>query len=170
MTPQTNKKLSKNQQMILYLTRKLKGDIGGRKKIVKLMFLFEYYDFQKEKIVSTPQFNTENEFYIYYYGVFNADILVETVELIRKDYIKDAYPLALRDKGKQYEIDDIQSDSDGKKQLDNVIEKFGRKYNGFELELATLAMLGLGLSTKEQYLNKTIEEVKEIIEEKKIVA
>lgn len=156
MTPQTNKKLTKNQQMILYLTKKLKGDIGGRKKIVKLMFLFGYYDFQQSCLVPNPKFNRENEFYIYYYGVFNADILIETVELIRNGYIKDGYPLTL---GKQYEIEEFKPDV--QEQLDDVIKKFGREYNGFELELATLAMLGLGLSTKEQYLNKTIKEVME---------
>lgn len=162
MTPLSNKKLTKNQQIILYLTEKLKGSIGGRKKIVKLMFLYEYYDFQNNKIVETPKFNTQNEFYIYHYGVFNSDILIETVELIKRGYIEDGYPLKISNKGKEYNLADVNA-KDELDQLGKVISKFGKKYNGFELELVTLAMLGLGLSTKGQYKNKTIKEVKEII-------
>ena len=33
-----------------------------------------------------------------------------------------------------------------KQEIDKVIERFGKKYEGFELEIKTLAMVGFGSS------------------------
>ena len=80
-------------------------------------------------------------------------------DLLNRDYFKGTFPLELKQKGWKQDVKDdpdVQSIQD---RLNMVIEKFGRKYGGYDLELRTLEMVGLALHTKEQYMGWTIKEV-----------
>ena len=96
---QLPKKLNKNQKIILYFMQQLGEDIGGRKKIMKLFFLLEYYNFKDDTINPTPKIG--NEFGIYYYGVYNDVVMQDVFDLLKYDYFKGTYPLKLTEKGKK---------------------------------------------------------------------
>ena len=137
--------------------QQLGEDIGGRKKIMKLFFLLEYYNFKDDTINPTPKIG--NEFGIYYYGVYNRVVMQDVFDLLKYNYFKGTYPLKLTEKGTKKDMSNDPDIQPIKQRIDKIIEKFGRKYEGFELEIKTLAMVGLALHTKEQYMSWTIERV-----------
>ena len=154
-------KLNTNHEITLYFVNELGGFVGGKKKMMKLFFLFGYYDFDSKEIKHNPIFNKEYEFSIYHYGVYNNKIMKDIMYLINNDFIENGYPLKIRAKGKEHNIHNsiIVDDkcADIKDRLDKVIKEFGEKYNGFELEIQTLKMLGLTLGSKSIYKGLTIE-------------
>lgn len=154
---QLPKKLNKNQKIILYLMQQLREEIGGRKKIMKLFFLLEHYNFENNTINPTPVIG--NEFGIYYYGVYNDVVMKDIFDLLNRDYFKGTFPLELEPKGQKQDVENDTDIKDIKKRIDRVIEKFGRKYGGYDLEVETLKMVGVALHTKEQYMGWSIAEV-----------
>ena len=56
---------------ILYI---LKHVSGGRKKLMKLMFLVDYYDASNNKLTLNKAIG--NQFFVYHYGVFSREVMV----------------------------------------------------------------------------------------------
>ena len=164
MTHNTNQQLNTNQKIILYLIQELGDKVEGKKKIMKLMFLIQHYDFENDKIVADPHFpNTDiaKDFEIYLYGVFSDMVQKDLKDLvINLDKVENTYPLKIRG-----DVDNNIgfSNPNLKEQIDKVIEEWGKKYTGYRLEITTLQMLGLGLATKERYKGWSIEKVMEVM-------
>ena len=166
-------KLHTNHESVLYFINELGDFVGGKKKMMKLFFLLGYYNFDNKAIMHHPIFNENYEFSIYHYGVYNNDIMKDTMYLINNDFIQNGYPLKLQAKGKEYNThNSIMIDSknaDLKNRIDQVVKEFGKKYNGFELEIRTLKMLGLTLGSKSYYKGRTIAEVHKLKDQRSSV-
>ena len=142
------KKLTEN--IIIYLIKKLKDKVEGKKKIMKLMFLIEHYDPEKGKLTKTK--SVGNTFEIYYYGVFSREVMECFDKLVKEDIIGGEFPIKLK-KEVEPELEDAL-----KRKIDKIIEEFGNK-SGFELEIETLNMLGIKPYEKEKYFGLEVEDI-----------
>ena len=138
------------KKIILYLLNSLGDKIEGKKKVMKLMFLLEYFDISSGKI--TPKKLLGNDFSIYYYGVFSYSVMNTMSEMIEEGKIKDGFPLSSGDKSS------VVLDEDLRKKVDYIIKKFGG-YSGYELEIKTLEMLGIKPHEKRRYFGQEIEDI-----------
>ncbi len=142
------RELTKN--IILYLIQKLGDKIEGKKKIMKLMFLLEHYDFELKKIVGNQTIG--NDFFIYYYGVFSTDVMQSISGLTSEGKIKDGLPLKLSS-GASVKLDPkIQG------KVDEVITRFG-DISGYKLEVGTLKMLGITPSDKDKHMGESVKDI-----------
>lgn len=146
----SDKNLSKRQKVIRYLISKLGTLPDGRKKIMKLMFLIEHYDLNKNKITNKRFLHTN--FIIYKYGVFSFEVQ-EDYSKLRRDGIISEYPIKVNQV-----ITDSDLEDDVKSKVDSIITKFGHK-NGNELESETLEMLGLTIGSKMDYFGEDISDL-----------
>jgi len=142
------RKLTENT--IIYLIKKLKDKVEGKKKIMKLMFLIEHYDPEKSKLTKTK--SVGNTFEIYYYGVFSKEVMECFDKLVKEDIIGGEFPIKLK-KEVEPELEDAL-----KRKIDKIIEEFGNK-SGIELEIETLNMLGIKPYEKEKYFGLKVEEI-----------
>ena len=142
----------KSKNVILYLVKKLGGQIEGRKKLMKLMFLIEHFDLESKRIVRKKH-TLGNRFFIYYYGVFSFDVMNSYDELFREKIIMDTYPLTIEQKV------ETRLEGELKRVIDGIVKEFG-KYSGYNLEVETLGMLGIEPSGKDQYFGKAIDEIR----------
>ncbi len=142
------RELTKN--IILYLIQKLGDKIEGKKKIMKLMFLLEHYDFELKKIVESKTIG--NEFFIYYYGVFSTEVMRSISSLTAEGKIKDGLPLKLSGSAGVK----LEPETQGK--VDEVITKFG-DISGYKLEVGTLKMLGITPSDKDKHMGESVKDI-----------
>src|SRR3989339_158016 len=68
-----------NKDTLLYLVSKLGSNSEGRKKIMKMMFLVNHFDVNKNSLVKTPFLN--EDFIIYHYGVFSFKVMENFLDL-----------------------------------------------------------------------------------------
>lgn len=138
MVTETNRERD-TQSCILYI---LKHVSGGRKKIMKLMFLLDYYDINNNKLTLNKAIG--NKFIVYYYGVFSKEVMDDILKLIRNGKVVESYygKLEVNEPDKA----DIQN-RELKKKVDAIIEKFG-KSSANELETETLRMIKLTKQNK----------------------
>ena len=141
------KKLTENT--IMYLIKKLKDKVEGKKKIMKLMFLIEHYDPKKGKLTKTK--SVGNTFEIYYYGVFSREVM-ECFDKLVKENVVEEFPIKLK-KEVEPKLEDAL-----KRKIDKIIEEFGNK-SGIELEIETLNMLGIKPYEKEKYFGLKVEKI-----------
>ena len=137
------------KQIILYLINKLDEKIEGKKKLMKLMFLIEQYDFDKKKLTSESRIG--NIFYVYHYGVFSLEVMQCVDELMHEKDIVEGFPLKSKKKGKL--------ETEIKERVDKIIDNFGEK-SGYELENETLKMMKIEPYEKEKYFG---EETRKLI-------
>ena len=138
------------KQIILYLISRLGDKIEGKKKIMKLMFLIEHYDFGIEKL--TPKGKIGNTFLIYHYGVFSFEIMNCVDELIEKKVIRDGFPLRLENGDKP------RLEEKTEERVKKVIDKFGEK-SGYILEVKTLEMMGIKPYEKKKYFGENVVKI-----------
>ncbi|HLD55067.1 MAG TPA: hypothetical protein VJB35_02280 [Candidatus Nanoarchaeia archaeon] len=136
-----------NKDTLLYLVSKLGSNSEGRKKIMKMMFLVNHFDVNKNSLVKTPFLN--EDFIIYHYGVFSFKVMENFLDLSNEGKVKGDFPVDI----KIFEIPTIPMNI--KERVDLIIKKFGNK-DGRELELETLGMLNLNLETKRQYFGEPV--------------
>lgn len=142
-----NIRLTKSQKVLLYLVKELGRLVEGRKKLMKLLFLMEHYDTEKEKLKKNQFLG--NSFIIYHYGVFSFDVMNDYISLNNRGIMTE-YPIKT----------DIKTrlDEETKSRIDGIIHKFGNKH-GFELEEETLRMLGLSKESKIKFFGKDVKEI-----------
>lgn len=136
------------QDTILYLISRLGNSIEGRKKLMKMMFLVEHFNFQSNKI--SKQKNLGNDFIIYHYGVFSFDVMNSFLELSQNGKISLDMPLKVLT-GNTMNL----TNQPLKQRVDCIIDLFGKK-SGKELELETLKMLNLNLETKRNHFGESV--------------
>ncbi len=144
-------KKEKDKKIMLYLIKKLGGNIEGKKKLMKLMFLLEHYDFSEGKL--TKNYSIGNYFNIYHYGVFSREVQICFDELFSEGKIKNDFPLTTNE---DVDLSDIEQNITEK--IDKVITKFGDK-TGYYLEVETLRMMGIEPSEKEKFFGKNVSEL-----------
>jgi hypothetical protein len=138
--------LSKNQKVILYLIDRLGDHVGGRKKLVKLMFLIEHYDPDLGKL--TKEQFLGNDFIIYRYGVFSSEVMEDYLELNRMDIVQD-YPIELL-KNPSSNLDERT-----KSRVDSIVDLF-KEREAYSLENFTLKLLGLNKETKMRHFEEDV--------------
>ena len=143
-------RLTKTQKVILYLIKKLGRLMEGRKKLMKLMFLIEYYDPELGKLKREPLLG--NEFIIYHYGVFSFDVMDEYISLVSRKIISE-YPMKIIH---NIDLEDLEEDI--KLRVDSIISLFGNKYAS-DLEEETLKMLGLSKEMKVKFFGMNVNEI-----------
>jgi hypothetical protein len=139
--------ISTNQKVLSYLIDRLSSRIGGRKKIMTLMFLIEHYDPDLRKLTE-KQF-LGNEFITSRYGVFSFDVMDDYLDLSRKNIVQD-YPITLLQNVSFDLSDEITS------RINWIIDQFGDR-NGSYLESYTLDLLCLDKRTKMQYFGQSVK-------------
>lgn len=144
----SKRELTKN--IILYLIHTLGDKIEGKKKIMKLMFLLEHYDFKLKKIVENQAIG--NEFFIYYYGVFSTEVMQSISSLTSEGKIKDGLPLKLSSSV------GVKLEPKTQSKVDEVITKFG-DISGYKLEVGTLKMLGITPSDKDKHMGESVKDI-----------
>ena len=142
------RELTKN--IILYLINTLGDKIEGKKKIMKLMFLLEHYDFKLKKIVENQTIG--NDFFIYYYGVFSTEVRQSISSLTSEGKIKDGLPLKISGGI------NIKLEPEMQSRVDEVIKRFG-DLSGYKLEVGTLKLLGITPSEKQQHMGESIKDI-----------
>ena len=135
------------KSVLLYLISKLGERSEGRKKIMKMMFLINYFDTNKNSLIKKPLLG--EEFIVYHYGVFSFDVMNNFLDLSNNGEIQGGFPIKITSKR------EFQLDSKLKSNVDEVIGKFGDK-SGRILELETLKMLGLDLKTKKEHFGEPV--------------
>jgi len=143
----TDKNITK--KIILYLINQLGDKIEGKKKLMKLMFLIEHYDFSKKKLVLEGSLG--NTFRIYYYGVFSLEVMECFNELVHEGHIIDGFPLKSKEKSELEE-------KEIKEKVGKVISEFGEDL-GYDLEVKTLKMMGIKPYEKKEYFGKSVAEI-----------
>lgn len=141
-----NSPISRNQEVLSYLIEHLGTRNKSRKKLMKLMFLMEYYDLNREKLTD-KQF-LGNDFIIYKYGVFSSDVMEDLLELNMKGILED-YPLRIL---KEIPFD---LENETTSRADSILMRFGDKY-GYQLENFTLSLLHLNKETKKKYIGRSV--------------
>lgn len=128
-----------NKKVLLYLIKKLKEKrtFTGKVQIMKLMFLIDHYDLNKEKLTKNSFLG--NEYYIYYLGPFSFEV--------SEDYDN------LKEETCTNELDEKI-----KEKVDKIIEKFGM-YNGEALQEITLEMLKITPKDKGKFMGLKVNEI-----------
>jgi hypothetical protein len=135
------------EKTILYLIRKLGREIMG-KKIMKLMFLIENYDFDTGSI--KPLNRIGNTFFIRDYGVFSQTIVDSVRKMMEEKVIVDGF---------RVKTDCEPTLHEGiKETIDKVIDEFGSQ-TGDSLEVDILKMLNIQPHEKKMHFGKKIEEL-----------
>lgn len=140
----------KPEKTILYLIKKMGEKVEGKKKLMKLIFLLEYYSPITKKI--EPSLNFDRDYSVYYYGVYSSKIMDSIRNLISSNYIKDGFPL------KMERNIEIVLDPELQNKVDTIINTFG-DMTGYQLERLTLQMLGVNIIEKREYFGISIEEI-----------
>lgn len=132
-------KKSATEESILYILKNVKG---GRKKLMKLMFLVDYYDTSKKKL--TIKKTIGNQFFVYYYGVFSREVMDSLLDLIKNGKVLETHYGNLETNPKlKLEI----KNKELKEKLDNIIKEFGNN-DARKLEAETLKMIKLTKENK----------------------
>ena len=139
MVSEKIERMSATKSCILYI---LKHVSGGRKKLMKLMFLVDYYDTGNNKLTLNKAIG--NQFFVYHYGVFSREVMDGILELIKSgDIIESQYgKLEIN----QLTTVDIKN-RDLKSKVDAVIKEFGG-LEASKLETETLRMINLTKESK----------------------
>ena len=130
-----------NKKVLLYLIKKLKekNTFTGKVQIMKLMFLIDHYDLNKEKLTKNSFLG--NEYYIYYLGPFSFEVSEDY------DNLKE-----------ETSTNEFELDEKIKEKVDKIIEKFG-KYNGEALQEITLKMLEITPKDKGKFIGLKVNEI-----------
>ncbi len=140
----------RTKNVILYLLRRLSGQVDGKKKLMKLMFLVEHFDPERRVLVEKPRLG--NQFLIYYYGVFSFEVAECYEELVGEGRVAGWPPTVTGQEG------EAALDEGLKRVVDRVVEEFGG-LTGYELEVETLKMLGIEPYEKDRFFGKEVREI-----------
>ena len=146
---------------VLYTIKRLvekDGEIKGRKKLMKIMFLIEHLDLKTKKLM--PDGILGNDFIIYKYGPFSFEVMNKFSELKQKSFINEkVFTISLSEKGIEFinkEKEEIPEEI--KKKINKIVNEYG-KLNGWELENLSLKLLGITREEKESFLGNPVSVV-----------
>ncbi|MEM1610938.1 MAG: Panacea domain-containing protein [Sulfolobales archaeon] len=173
------------EHVLLYLLSGLfdkYGEVYGRKKIQKLLFLVEHYDLEGSRVVRS-QGLTGYRFIVWLYGPFSKDVYDDLDVLVERGLIEekilgsdsipqvhgirlsmyddDGYPKTLyiyrpRNPPKRYRLN-IQIAGDLARKIDQVVQLYGGM-SPTELEEHVNNLLKLTPEKKIQYWGRTVDE------------
>lgn len=148
------------QSFLATLLAACDGEVSGRTKFMKLVFMLEHFDPATERLVPEPRFGVFDDFHIYDYGPFSGDVM-DAFDELKSDGVvseSDEYVNGRRgkvieqngdtDAGSEFETDDFEE----------IVERFGDK-TGSTLADKSLELLGIDPSEKEQYRHTDVSEI-----------
>ena len=152
----SNITLSKKEKVIVYLLKKLGGEVAGRKKLMKLMFLVEHYDPYIPTL--TKKGMLDNTFIIYDYGVFSFEVMRDYTDLIKKNLLIERRVSQTENRicinrSKQTPTTDL--DETITSRVDKIALDFGAR-RPRELEISTLKVLGISEKNKAKYFGQEV--------------
>ena len=145
--------ISNSKKYIIEIIKLCGSDIEGRKKLMKLCFFMNHYDFENNKKLKNPLFDVP--FVVYHFGPFSFSVQEDYSELVKEGVIKDGFPIKLVEEV-EYSLTDKEKGA-----IKLMLSKIG-KLHGFQLEEKSLRVLGISKKDKKNLFGK---EVREIIEE-----
>lgn len=138
------------KKVMFYLIKKCKK--VDRRKLMKLMFLIEYYDPEKNKV--TLKRTLDNEFIIYNHGLFSFDVYDLFLDMLERGEIEEKdHEIKLSEKGKEIKIE---LTDDLKRKIDKIIKKFG-DLSSKDLEKVTLKLINLKEENKREFFGIPVD-------------
>ncbi len=132
---------------------------GGRKKLMKVVFLLEHLRDDLETLVPEEQFR-KNSFTIFNFGVFSTDVMDSLSKLIELGLVEEkkkdfTYVMKITDKGLK---NTGMLQCKDKERLEKIVNKFGKR-TGKQLENETLGMLHLTKESKQQSMGVPVSSI-----------
>jgi len=153
-----------DKDLVLEIIERCGSDrsISGRKKLMKLLFFTEYYDFDTDMLTTSLE-SPDFDFLIYKFGPFSKDVMKSFDVLKNKGLIKEkkivggGFRIKITDEGRE-RLEGVSGKIPEKieKQMSKVSEKFGDMH-GNELESESLEYLGISEEEKEDYIGTPVE-------------
>ncbi len=136
------------------------GQVSGRTKFMKLVFLLEHFDLETETASAEPRFGVFDDFYVYDHGPFSRDVMDAFDDLKSNDIVEESDEFVNGRRGKV--IERSRQDSVGEQfdtdEFTQIVERFGDE-NGTTLANRSLELLGIESSEKEQYQYTDVSEL-----------
>ena len=152
----SNPTLSKKEKVIVYLLKRLGGEVAGRKKLMKLMFLVEHYDPYKPTLIKKGLL--DNTFIIYDYGVFSFEVMRDYTELIRRGLLIEQRMSQTENRiciNRSKQIPATGLDETVTSRVDKIALDYG-DWRPRELEISTLKALGISEENKAKYFGQDV--------------
>ncbi|MEZ3116807.1 hypothetical protein RYH80_12890 [Halobaculum sp. MBLA0147] len=136
------------------------GEVSGRTKFMKLVFMLEHFDPATRRLVSEPRFGVFDDFHIYDYGPFSGDVMDAFDELKSDGVVSESDEYVDGRRGKvierngevnvepEFETDDFEE----------IVDQFGDE-TGSTLADRSLELLGIDPSEKERYRHTDVSEI-----------
>jgi hypothetical protein len=136
------------------------GQVSGRTKFMKLVFLLEHFDPETETASAEPRFGVFDDFYVYDHGPFSRDVMDAFDDVKSNDIVEESDEFVNGRRGKV--IERSREDSVGEQfdtdEFTQIVERFGDE-NGTTLANRSLELLGIESSEKEQYQYTDVSEL-----------
>jgi hypothetical protein len=152
----SNPTLSKKEKAMVYLLEKLGGEVAGRKKLVKLMFLIEHYDPVNHALVKKGLL--DNTFIIYQYGVFSFEVMRDYTNLTRRNVLIERPTSQTQNRiciNPAKRIPIVGLNEIIKSRVDRIAFDFGQ-CSPRDLEILTLEMLHIPIEDKAKYFGEEV--------------
>jgi uncharacterized protein YwgA len=136
------------------------GQVSGRTKFMKLVFLLEHFDPETETASAEPRFGVFDDFYVYDHGPFSRDVMDAFDDLKSDGVVEESDEFVNGRRGKVIERSRDGSlegpfDTD---EFTQIVERFGDE-NGTTLADHSVELLGIEPSEKEQYQYTDVSEL-----------
>lgn len=133
--------LSINKKVLIYVIKKLKErrSFYGKLQVMKLMFLIDHFDVERE--VLTKNSFLGNEYIIYHFGPFSFEVS-EEYDKIGDEELKN----------------EVKLEEKIKEKVDLIVEKFG-KFDGWTLQEKCMEMFGISIEEKNKFMGMKISEI-----------
>lgn len=136
------------------------GEVSGRTKFMKLVFMLEHYDPATESVTAEPRFGVFDDFHIYDYGPFSGDVMDAFDDLKSDGVVSESDEFVNGRRGKVIERSggaDV-GDSFDADDFEKIVEQFGEE-SGSVLADRSLELLGIDPSEKDNYRYTDVSEI-----------
>ncbi|MFB6177091.1 MAG: hypothetical protein ABEI99_08130 [Halobaculum sp.] len=137
------------------------GEVSGRTKFMKLVFMLEHFDPATGGVTAEPQFGVFEDFHIYDHGPFSRDVMDAFDDLKTDGAVSESDEYVNGRRGKVIERDggtSSRTEEFDTEQFREIIERF-RAETGSTLADRSLDLLGIEPSEKEQYRYTEVSEI-----------
>lgn len=156
--------LDESESRLLELISECSGRVEGRTKLMKLVFLSEYYNPEEESLQTDERMGVFDDFVIYNHGPFSRDLMDVFNSLKEDGFIEEETELTFT--GNRRKI--IQLTKEGEQTVDELdlendivsttVSIYGES-SASTLEDRSLSLLGITPEEKEDYRLKHVSEL-----------
>lgn len=137
------------------------GEVSGRTKFMKLVFMLEHFDPATESVTAEPRFGVFDDFHIYDHGPFSRDVMDAFDDLKSDGTVSESDEFVNGRRGKVIERDSEASFSIEEfdaERFEEILEQF-RAETGSTLADRSLDLLGIDPSEKEKYRYTDVSDI-----------